>query len=169
YASDARSPLQHTSIDALLSAQAAATPEREALCFEGQRLSYAELDARAARLARRLAAAGVKPGDRIGLLLQRGVELVVGLIATLKAGAAYVPLDPLYPAERLRYMAEDARIALLLTDAAAAPLIAHANTLDINADSAEAELPPRAPDPDALAYLIYTSGSTGQPKGVMVR
>jgi natural product biosynthesis luciferase-like monooxygenase protein len=169
YASDARSPLQHTSIDALLSAQAAATPEREALCFEGERLSYAELEARATRLARRLAAAGVKPGDRVGLLLQRGVELVVGLIATLKAGAAYVPLDPLYPAERLRYMAEDAQIALLLTDAKSAPLIAHANTLDVAADSAEAELPPRAPDPDALAYLIYTSGSTGQPKGVMVR
>lgn len=169
YASDARSPLQHTSIDALLSAQAAATPEREALCFEGQRLSCAELEARAARLARRLAAAEVKPGDRVGLLLPRGVELVVGLIAILKTGAAYVPLDPLYPAERLRYMAEDAQIALLLTDAESAPLIAHATTLDINADSAEAELPPRAPIPDALAYLIYTSGSTGQPKGVMVR
>ncbi len=169
YASDARSPLQHTSIDALLSAQAAATPEREALCFEGERLSYAELEARATRLARRLAAAGVNPGERVGLLLQRGVELVVGLIATLKAGAAYVPLDPLYPAERLRYMAEDAQICLLLTDAESAPLIAHANTLDINADSIEAELPARAPDPDALAYLIYTSGSTGQPKGVMVR
>ncbi len=169
YASDARSPLQHTRIDALLSAQAAATPEREALCFEGQRISYAELEARAARLARRLSAAGVRPGDRVGLLLQRGVELVVGLIATLKAGAAYVPLDPLYPAERLRYMAEDAQIALLLTDAESAPLIAHASTLDVAADSAEAELPPRAPDADALAYLIYTSGSTGQPKGVMVR
>ncbi|ODU45232.1 MAG: hypothetical protein ABS96_14280 [Lysobacteraceae bacterium SCN 69-123] len=168
YASDARGPLQHTRIDALLSAQAAATPEREALCFEGQRLSYAELEARAARLARRLAAAEVKPGDRVGLLLPRGVELVVGLIAILKTGAAYVPLDPLYPAERLRYMAEDAQIALLLTDADSAPLIAHASTLDINADSAEAELPPRAPVPDALAYLIYTSGSTGQPKGVMV-
>lgn len=169
YGSDARSPLMQSSVDALLSAQAAATPEREALCFEGQRLSYAELDARAARLARRLAAAGVKPGDRVGLLLQRGVDLVVGLIATLKAGAAYVPLDPLYPAERLRYMVEDARIALLLTDAESARLIAHANTLDIAADSAEAELRSRVPEADALAYLIYTSGSTGQPKGVMVR
>ena len=76
--------------------------------------------------------------------MQRGVELVVGLIATLKAGAAYVPLDPLYPAERLRYMAEDAQICLLLTDADSAPLIAHANTLDINADSAR-RMPMRWP------------------------
>lgn len=176
---DGRSPLAYTSLQALLSAQVERTPDREALCFEGERLSYAELDRRAGTLAQRLIEAGVRPGDRVGLLLQRGVELVLGLIATLKAGAAYVPLDPLYPADRLRFMAQDADIALLLTDAGSAHLIAHANTLDIHATASQADLshahradigwPGAGADPDALAYLIYTSGSTGQPKGVIVR
>jgi natural product biosynthesis luciferase-like monooxygenase protein len=168
YTSHADSPTQQSSLQALLAAQVARTPAREALCFEGERLSYAELDARATALARRMAGAGVRPGDRVGLLLQRGVELVVGLIAVLKAGAAYVPLDPLYPPERLRFMAQDADIALLLMDAESSHLLAHPRTLDVRAQSAQGELPVAASSPDALAYLIYTSGSTGQPKGVMV-
>ncbi|WP_395792112.1 MupA/Atu3671 family FMN-dependent luciferase-like monooxygenase [Aquimonas sp.] len=163
------SPLRAASVHALIAAQAAATPEREALCFEDERLSYAELDARAEQLARRLAGAGVKPGDRVGLLLQRSTALVVGLLATLKAGAAYVPLDPLYPPERLAYMAEDAQLALLLCDAESAPLLSHANTLRIEAEAPEAALDTAPLPADALAYLIYTSGSTGRPKGVMVQ
>lgn len=176
HATDERSPGTCVGVHTLLERQARQTPDREALYFEGQRLTYAELDARAATLARRLADAGVEPGDRVGLLLQRGVELVIGLIATLKAGAAYVPLDPLYPPERLRYMAQDAQIALLLADAESAHLIEHAHTLDVHATASPPEAsrarPDRADAPpaaDALAYLIYTSGSTGQPKGVMVR
>jgi natural product biosynthesis luciferase-like monooxygenase protein len=162
------SPRKASSVQALIAAQAARSPEREALAFEGERLSYAELMQRADALAQRLAGAGLKPGGRVGLLLQRSTNLVVGLLAVLRAGAAYVPLDPLYPRERLAFMAEDAQLDLLLHDAASSHLLEHPHKFDIAADGPIESLPDLSGDAGALAYLIYTSGSTGQPKGVQV-
>lgn len=152
----------------LFEAQVAARPQAEALVFEDQRLSYAELDARVAELAARLAGAGVVAGDRVGVLLHRSPTLVAALLAVHRLGAAYVPLDPLYPAERLRYMAADAELRCVLSEAATAGLLDAEGQLRIDLDGARAEPPPRPPGTDPLAYLIYTSGSTGRPKGVMV-
>ncbi|HSX59394.1 MAG TPA: amino acid adenylation domain-containing protein, partial [Tahibacter sp.] len=142
--------------------------------------SYAELDARANRLAHVLRAHGVARGDRVGICLQRSVLLPVAVLAVLKAGAAYVPFDPDYPPSRLRYILDDSGISLLLAESALAALVADAGTetwlLDDDARQAQcaaaSPLPPTRAETGLeagdLAYLIYTSGSTGAPKGVMV-
>ncbi|MBV9774197.1 MAG: amino acid adenylation domain-containing protein, partial [Gemmatimonadetes bacterium] len=161
-------------LHALVEAQVRRTPERTALVFEGERLSYAELDARANRLARHLRALGVGAETRVGVCVERSLEMVVALLAVLKAGGAYVPLDPGYPAERLAYMLEDSAVPVLLTQARlAGALPAHgARTVLLDAEweriAAESPEPLGVEtDPDALAYMIYTSGSTGRPKGAM--
>ncbi|HEY4593389.1 MAG TPA: amino acid adenylation domain-containing protein, partial [Thermoanaerobaculia bacterium] len=123
----------------------------------GNRLTYGELEARANRLARRLQARGVGPGDRVALLLERSAELVVAVLGVLKAGAAYVPIDPAYPAERVAFVRADSGAALLLTAADLEGLDAYGS--ERLAIPLDAELP---------AYVIYTSGSTGTPKGVVV-
>src|SRR4051812_34131812 len=123
----------------------------------GSPLTYGELDARANRLARRLQARGVGPGDRVALLLERSAELVVAILGVLKAGAAYVPIDPAYPAERVAFVRADSGAALLLTAADLEGLDAYGS--ERLAIPLDAELP---------AYVIYTSGSTGTPKGVVV-
>ncbi len=160
----------------LFEAQVERTPEAVAVAYEGGALRYAELNARANRLARHLAERGVGPEARVALCLERSPEMVVAVLGVLKAGAAYVPLDPDYPEDRLRYMLADSAPAVLLTRGALAarfggsgvPVVA----LDADA-SAWAGLPGANPGrgglgPDHLAYVIYTSGSTGRPKGVMV-
>ncbi|HYH82550.1 MAG TPA: amino acid adenylation domain-containing protein [Longimicrobium sp.] len=160
----------------LFEAQAERTPGAPAVSFEGTSLTYAELNARANRLAAHLAGAGVGPDVRVGLSVERGLEMMVGLLAVLKAGGAYVPLDPSYPEERLRYMLADSAPAVLLTQASLAARFAGAGipVLAIDRDEgAWAERPAANPaigglTPDHLAYVIYTSGSTGLPKGVMV-
>lgn len=155
----------------LIEAQARRTPERPALAFEGARLTYAELDRRAAELARHLRARGAGPEARVGLLVERSLEMVVGILAILKAGAAYVPMDPAYPEERLAFMAADSGAKLLLTQAgllAKVPACAAAAVLldDLDWSAAQGD-PGDAPvQPENLAYVIYTSGSTGRPKGV---
>ncbi|HTQ80616.1 MAG TPA: amino acid adenylation domain-containing protein, partial [Thermoanaerobaculia bacterium] len=155
-----------------LAEQAACRPDAVALVFEGEAVSYRELERRASQLARRLRALGVGPEVRVGISAERSVELVVGLFAVLKAGGAYVPLDPSYPAERLAFMLADAQVAVLL--AAPGPAgdgAAHAVPvlrLDAMAGSGEsAEDPAVELDGGNLAYVIYTSGSTGRPKGAM--
>ncbi|NUU37570.1 non-ribosomal peptide synthase/polyketide synthase [Pseudomonas sp. C2B4] len=148
-------------------------PEATALVFQGQSLSYAELNRRANRLAHHLRAQGVGPEVIVGIACDRSFEMVVGLLAILKAGGAYVPLDPEYPLDRLSYMIEDSGISLLLTQEhllAQLPTPDSVRTLCLhnNADWLS-ELP--ATDPvnlavaENLAYMIYTSGSTGKPKG----
>src|SRR6185369_7245713 len=144
----------------LIAAQAARTPEAVAVSFRGQAaktLTYRELDRSANRLAHRLIGLGVVPEARVGVLLERSPELVIALLAILKTGAAYVPLDPAHPAERR---------ALILASAGAAIV------LDETSSWSEIDQPDTAPDvrshPDQLAYVLYTSGSTGAPKGVMV-
>ncbi|MBV9927461.1 MAG: amino acid adenylation domain-containing protein [Acidobacteria bacterium] len=151
-------------------------PEAVALTYEGTQLSYAELNARSNRLARHLLRVGVRAEVRVGLCVERSPDAVVGLLAVLKAGGVYVPLDPNYPAERLAYMLEDAGVRVLLTQehlrAALPPHDAHVLCLDTDWAAVEgesAEPPGVRCDPAQLAYVIYTSGSTGRPKGTMLQ
>ncbi|HEY7767649.1 amino acid adenylation domain-containing protein, partial [Longimicrobium sp.] len=162
-------------VDALFAQAAAAAPGTVALAWDGGRMTYAELDGRANRLAHHLRRAGVAAGTRVGVFLERGPEMVVATLAALKAGGAYVPLDPAYPAERLAFMLADTAAAVLVTESSLADrLPSHAARVvrvDADAGAIEAE-PADAPaaetDPDAAAYVMYTSGSTGRPKGVEV-
>ena len=159
----------------LFEARVRATPDAPALAFEGEVLSYRELNERANRLAHRLRELGVEPETRVALCLRRSFELVVAVIAVLKAGGAYVPLDPDYPAERLAFVLADAQPSALVTEEELlSRLPAHeAAVVCVDRESAalagfdSADLPPAAA-PENLAYVIYTSGSTGQPKGVQV-
>ncbi|MCQ0034346.1 non-ribosomal peptide synthetase, partial [Burkholderia glumae] len=165
---------EDATIHARFEAQVERAPEAIAVVHEGQRLSYGELNARANRLAHQLIARGVRPDDRVAICVERGLALVVGVLAVLKAGAGYVPMDPAYPAARLSYMlADSAPVAVLVQASSRAALGTHAfATLDLD-EAAHWAGPadnPRLPELGArhLAYVIYTSGSTGQPKGVMV-
>ncbi|MFJ6215458.1 amino acid adenylation domain-containing protein [Streptomyces sp. NPDC092296] len=152
--------------------QTARTPDATAVRFEGAELSYAELNLRANRLAHHLRSYGVGPESVVGVCLNRSLDLVVALLAVLKAGGAYLPLDPDYPADRLGFMLTDSGADVVITDAGLAPLVAgHARFL---VDITE-ELPDRwthdpvfAAAPEHTAYVIYTSGSTGRPKGVLI-
>ncbi|MEJ5865310.1 amino acid adenylation domain-containing protein, partial [Pseudomonas farsensis] len=163
-------PLQRA-VHQLIEDQVQLTPDACALVFGERRLSYAELDAEANRLAHYLRAQGVCADGLVGTSVQRSVEMVVGLLAILKAGAAYVPLDPEYPKERLAYMVEDSGIQLLLTQQALISEIAvPAGVRCIALDTLVLGEQPAtalglAVDPGQLAYVIYTSGSTGRPKG----
>jgi amino acid adenylation domain-containing protein/non-ribosomal peptide synthase protein (TIGR01720 family) len=159
----------------LIAAQARATPEATALIFGDRQLSYRELDGRANHLAQTLVAAGVGPEVLVAIAAQRGLEMLVGLLAILKAGGAYVPLDPQYPSERLAYMLQDSGAGLLLTQASLLPDLSvpeGLRTLLLEPVTEHDPLLDHAPQvalaPQSLAYVIYTSGSTGQPKGVAV-
>ena len=160
----------------LVQAQARRDPEAVAVVFGEEQLSYGELEWRANQVAHWLHENGVQAETLVGLCVERSLEMVVGLLGILKAGGAYVPLDPQYPTERLRYMLEDANVALLLTQQALAPRIPKGNAKHLLLDQEWAQVaalpgdmpPPSESTPDNLAYVIYTSGSTGTPKGVMV-
>ncbi|HWS86516.1 MAG TPA: amino acid adenylation domain-containing protein [Pyrinomonadaceae bacterium] len=160
----------------LFEAQAAATPSAVALFCEDGPVTYGELDARANRLARYLRRLGVGPEVRVGVLMERSLEMIVGLFGILKAGGAYVPIDPAYPQERKAYMQEDAGLGLLLTQAALLESVPAAAglrvlALDTLAETLAAESGEKIDGGASaanLAYVIYTSGSTGRPKGVMV-
>jgi amino acid adenylation domain-containing protein len=161
-----------------LRAVALRSPEKTAVAFEGRAVRYDELERRSNQLARRLRELGVRRGSMVGLSLERSPELVIGLFAILKAGAAYVPLDPAYPADRLAFMASDAKMPVVVTERRVtedvrfgeaqcvlvdehAPAIAACSADPIAPSAADAEL-------ESPAYVIYTSGSTGKPKGVVV-
>ncbi|MFD1535397.1 non-ribosomal peptide synthetase [Nonomuraea guangzhouensis] len=156
----------------LFAAQVRRRPDATAVESGDLRLSYAQLDERANRLAHHLLARDVRPGDLVGLCLARGPDTVAGLLGVLKAGAAYMPLDPAYPAERLAWMLADARPRLVLTDRRSAHRLPGGDRPVLSADELLADglatPPPVRIRPDDLAYLIYTSGSTGTPKGVLV-
>jgi natural product biosynthesis luciferase-like monooxygenase protein/amino acid adenylation domain-containing protein/FkbM family methyltransferase len=160
-------------VHGLFAAQAARTPERTALVFRGAATTYGDLDRRANRLAHHLRARGVGVEARVGVCLERTPELVVALLAVLKAGAAYVPLDPAYPRARLRAMLEDAGAGLVLASTALADVLpegAAVLALDSVDTTAEPETAPVSEvGPESLSHVIFTSGSTGRPKGVMIR
>uniref|UniRef100_UPI0011C4CB85 non-ribosomal peptide synthetase n=1 Tax=Burkholderia pseudomallei TaxID=28450 RepID=UPI0011C4CB85 len=170
----------------LFEAQAARYPDTIALIADGEPVGYAELNRRANRLARHLSARGLQPDQRVAICIDRGIDMVVAMLAVLKAGGAYVPLDPAYPSERLDYLLRDCAPVALLTHArlgasmqtrlvlALARLDTGCALIDLESDAGawrherDDDPPPSGLTPRHLAYVIYTSGSTGQPKGVMV-
>src|SRR3981081_2455196 len=181
---DTAVPIPEATLPELFEQQVERSPEVVALVFEDTSLTYAELNRRANRLAHHLIDQGVGPEDLVALALPRSLEMVTSLLAILKAGAAYLPLDPDYPAERLAFMLADARPRVLITDSATAEGLSAApegvmrlllddpaavsacdSACDANPTDAERI---RALSPQNPAYVIYTSGSTGTPKSVVI-
>jgi amino acid adenylation domain-containing protein len=159
----------------LFEAQTKRTPDRDAVVFGNRRLTYRELNARANRLARRLRSLGVGPESLVLICMERSPELLVGLLGILKAGAAYLPLDPAYPQERLAFVLEDTQATTVLTQTRLHGMFSErvANIIDLDADAdtpgeEEQENPACNSTPENLAYVIYTSGSTGTPKATLV-
>ncbi len=163
-------------IHELIEEQAERTPHAAAVTYEGQSLTYAELNARANQLSRHLRGLGVEAGKLVGICVERSLEMLIGLLGVWKAGAAYVPLDPSYPAERLQYMLTDASPLVVLTQAklrdrlpaTSAEVLALDSDWRKIGDNASHRLGSSGLLADRLAYVLYTSGSTGQPKGVMI-
>nr|QEO74559.1 AMP-dependent synthetase and ligase [uncultured bacterium] len=167
--------LPATTLAEMFERQAAQTPAAPALVYDGQELSYAELNGRANRLARQLRRMGVGPEVPVGLLLERSPDMVVSLLAVLKAGGAYVPLDPEYPRERLSFMLEDAGASVLLTQQHLLELVRESTARVFRIDAEREEVARQSDEnleggagPENLAYVIYTSGSTGRPNGVLM-
>jgi len=170
-----RSFALENSVIHLFEARVKEAPDRTALVFGERTVSYQDLDLRVRRLAARVRETGVQGNELIGVCVERSIEMVVAVLGVMKAGAAYVPLDPAYPAERITYMIEDAGLKLILTDSATAenlnlsalPL----QLLQLDDEAAEGESADIEHDfsPDDKAYVIYTSGSTGKPKGVVIQ
>lgn len=170
----AQLPVSDQCIHHLFEQQVQRTPRAIALSTGDQQLTYEQLNSRANQLARLLQHRGIGPEKLVGICLPRSLDLVIGLLAILKAGAAYVPLDPAYPRERLAFIVQDAQLALLLTTSELASQLALPSNRSLCMDSpglASEENPANlAPtmNSEHLAYIIYTSGSTGQPKGVCI-
>jgi len=165
-------------IHQLFEERVAASGHSLALTYEGESLTYAQLNARANRLARHLRAQGVGPDRLVGICLERSAAMVVGLLAILKAGGAYVPLDPKYPAERLAHMLADALPSAVLTEEKLRGQLPPSRARVVAVDTEAAAIAAQSAEnlgaaqlgltPAHLAYVIYTSGSTGRPKGVMI-
>lgn len=150
-------------------------PDATAVTFRGTSLTYGQLDARANQLAHLLAEHGIGPESRVGLCLDRSVDLVVVMLGVLKAGGAFVPLDPAYPEDRLDFMSRDAELSLLLTSSAAQRQLPRLAVRSLLLDEQTEALDRHSTEPvssgvrpDNLAYVIYTSGSTGRPKGALI-
>jgi amino acid adenylation domain-containing protein/thioester reductase-like protein len=173
-ATDASFP-DNTCLHQLIEQMAELAPDRTALVYEGNQLTYAELNHHANQLAHYLRQMGAAPEQLIGICLERSLDLVVGLLGILKAGAAYVPLDPHFPQERLAYMIEDARIGILISQSSLIQLLPAHSSRDVLIDrdwpliaSYPTTEPYQTASPENLAYVLYTSGSTGKPKGVQI-
>jgi len=156
----------------LFEEQAARTPDNTALVFNGSQLTYRQLNERSNQLARLLRQAGIKPGCVAGILTHRSLDMIIGIMAILKAGGCYLPIDPDYPPERMEYMLEDSKADVLLTNKVLASDIKYSGkVIDLkdecisSMDSGNLE---NANTPGDLAYVMYTSGSTGKPKAVMI-
>ncbi|MBQ1099161.1 amino acid adenylation domain-containing protein [Streptomyces sp. b94] len=169
---DTAVPTPDTTVPGLVEAQAARTPDAVAVVADGESLTYREVDARADRLARELAGRGVGPESVVAVSLPRTADLVVALLAVLKAGGAYLPVDPKYPSHRLAAIFGQAAPRLVLTDTATLTVLPEhdapdvlLDTLDLTADAERLEVPLHG---EQLTYVMYTSGSTGTPKGVAI-
>jgi non-ribosomal peptide synthetase component F len=163
-------------IHQLFEATAERTPEAVAVVFEGEQLTYGELNARANQLAHYLQALGVKPEVLVGICVERSLEMIIGLLGILKAGGAYVPLEPAYPQERLAFMLEDSSVPVLLTQARLEASVPNYSERIVRLDAdwekiakMSNENPASSATAENLAYVIYTSGSTGKPKGVTIQ
>ena len=171
---DTRREYQHECVHRLFEAQVERTPDAVAVSFEGEQLTYRELNERANRLAHHLMKVGVPAGALVAICVERSLEMVVGLIGILKAGAAYVPLDPGFPRQRLGFMLDDSRARVLVTTSKLAGKFAESSVRIVRLEDLDARIasdarnPQVAVTPDDNAYVIYTSGSTGTPKGVEV-
>ena len=158
-------------LHARIEAQAERTPDTAAAVYQGRQLTYAQLNQQANALAHQLLERGVQPDDRVVILARRGLDTLVGLLAILKSGACYVPVDPAHPAERLNYLLQDSEPVVVLTQHDLLQRLPPLNVPVIQLDRPTFHLgtnPRVAVSPSNLAYVIYTSGSTGLPKGVMV-
>ncbi|HEX3047450.1 MAG TPA: amino acid adenylation domain-containing protein, partial [Bacillota bacterium] len=159
-------------IHVLFEEQVAKTPDNVAVVFEDQQLTYKELNQKANQLARHLRNKGVKPGAIVGLMVLKSLEMIIGLIGILKAGGAFLPIDPEYPEERIKYMLEDSHSVLLLTQCNFIQKVYFAGEVVIYNDAEFQSLDHSNPDnlntSSDLIYLIYTSGTTGKPKGAML-
>lgn len=163
----------HKTICQCFQEQAESTPDHPAVFYEGKSLTYRELNMKANQLARILREKGVLPDSIVGILMERSLEMIIGIMGILKAGGAYLPISPDYPEDRIRYMLEDSKTELLLTQGALADPVRFEGTV-INLEEEQlyqgAEANPEILNtPQHLAYVIYTSGSTGRPKGVMIQ
>jgi amino acid adenylation domain-containing protein len=173
---DTGSPYPATSaLPALFENQVDASPEAIAACDDDAQISFAELDIRANRLANYLLSLGIKQEALVGVCLPRSIDMLIALLAIQKAGAAYLPLDPNFPANRLEYMLQDSSTRILITHSSLEPILAASGVsmicLDVESTEISAQNPARpgaCSGPENLAYVLYTSGSTGRPKGVQV-
>jgi amino acid adenylation domain-containing protein len=173
---DTACEVPHTTLPALFEAQVKRSPDTIALVFEESALTYAQLNARANRLAHCLIDQGIGPESLVALALPRSIEMVVGLLGILKTGGAYLPLDPAFPAERLRHMVEDSGAKVLVTHRALSEaLFSGLNLVRMYLDDDKDQIDqrnsgplPALAEPSNRAYVIYTSGSTGRPKGVEI-
>ncbi|WP_265264079.1 amino acid adenylation domain-containing protein [Spirulina subsalsa] len=166
---------QNYCIHHLIEQQVKKTPQKVAIVFKKQSLTYQELDQRANQLAHTLQHLGISTESRVGICIERSLEMFIGLLGILKAGAAYVPLDPSYPQEHLNFMVKDAQLSIIVTQQTLSTKFTHPTVHPLCLDqdwsqiaTAPSEAPPSAVTPRNLAYIIYTSGSTGQPKGVQI-
>lgn len=166
---------RHASVTALFSQQVSQQPDKIALKFNEQTVTYAELNGRANQLAHYLQQIGLKPGDLVGLSLPRSVELVVAILAILKAGGAYLPLDSEYPKEHLAFMLSDSATPILLTVESFVPALPAYNGRMLLIDKENEQIAnqpntdlPNQTGPESLIYTMYTSGSTGRPKGTLI-
>ncbi|MEC0494840.1 non-ribosomal peptide synthetase [Bacillus glycinifermentans] len=163
---------ENKTIQQLFEEQAERTPDHIAIAFKDRTLTYRELNKRANRLAHALRRRGVQPNDVIGLMMERSPDMIIGILGILKSGAAFVPVDPDYPAQRIRLMIEDSSASIFVAQSHLAERLPSAVTM-IEADSSamrnESEDNPAAVnEPEHFFYVIYTSGTTGKPKGVML-
>ena len=165
-------PARRVSIPAVFAQQVARAPEAVAVSFEGRSLTYRELDEGANRLAHLLAVQGAGPGQCVALLFSRSAEAIISILAVLKTGAAYLPLDPAHPRSRIKFMTEDSGPIAAITTAELRPRLEGCDLVVIDIDDPRIGGQPStalpAPAPDDIAHIIYTSGTTGVPKGVAV-
>ncbi len=161
----------HETIHESFEKQVEKTPDKIALVFGDDRLTYRELNVKANQLAKKIRELGVKPDSLVGLMMPRSLEMIVGILGILKSGGAYVPIDPEYPKQRVEYMIENSRIDILLTKPSLNEITSEITTINLLDNSlyiGNGLNLKNTTDSDNLAYTIYTSGSTGKPKGVMI-